>query len=259
MTSGGHRAGFGHRGQRGVVSTRVLLALAASCVVTAVVSGPMAFQAYEARSDNGRPPANKVSVLPKSETRDDPSVALGPAVTQEKDTTQGPTATTTGATNGSVGTDGQIDPGTAVPRSGTTTAPRTATSTRPVTTVPRVPPTTVPPTTVVTTPTTTTPVLNGDGILFTSDRQLRNGVPLSGATVTGRIWIYVAADSVDVVRFWLDDPAGKGKPVPVELDASFSLDTTSLPDGHHTVRTETTSVGGSVTLHLAQFTVSNGG
>jgi hypothetical protein len=57
----------------------------------------------------------------------------------------------------------------------------------------------------------------------------------------------------------LDDPAGKGKPVPVELDASFSLDTTSLPDGHHTVRTETTSVGGSVTLHLARFTVRNGG
>ena len=272
MTTGGRRAGIGRRGQRGAVPPRVLLALAASCAVTVAVSGPMAYQAYEARSTDDRPPTTKVSgqappsVLPRTTERDRPSVALGPETTL--DTTLGPDTTTTGAADGG---NGQIDPGPTAPRSGTT-APRPApTTARPATTIPRVPSTTVAPTTVVTTPPTTTPPLNGDGILLASDRRLRNGLPLTGATVKGRIWIYVAAGGVDVVRFWLDDPNGTGPPLIIDLDPPFSLvrdpgndqpgslDTTTLADGIHTVRTETTALDGSVTLHLARFTVHNAG
>ena len=55
ITGGRGRTGGLRRGQRGVVSVRVLLALAVSTVVTVAVSGPMAFQAYQANSDDPRP------------------------------------------------------------------------------------------------------------------------------------------------------------------------------------------------------------
>ena len=49
MTTGGRTGGLSRRAQRGAASPRVLLALAASTVVTAAVAGPMAYQAHEAR------------------------------------------------------------------------------------------------------------------------------------------------------------------------------------------------------------------
>ena len=272
ITGGRGRTGGLRRGQRGLVSVRVLLALAVSTVVTVAVSGPMAFQAYQANSDD--PSSDTTTTTPSTTARPSvlsettlpgrDSVALG-GTTEVPATTDGTGTTTPGSGGSTV---------TTVPRR--TTAPTPATSAapgpRPTTAGPA--PTTIPPgtSTVVeppgTTTTTTVPV-PGDGIVFALSAGQRDLRPLPGAVVSGRVWIYFEGTGVDLVRFWIDNPSGTGSPANTEEQSPYTLvrgptngqpgswDSTTVANGQHSVLTEVVTTTGSSYRRLAVFTVSN--
>lgn len=251
---------------------RVLLALAVSTVVTAAVSGPMAYQAYQANA--GSPASDTTTTAPTTTGRPSVlsettlpgrgSVALG-GTTEVPATTDRTSTTTTGSSGSTV---------TTVPRRTTATTPATtaARGTGPAIAGP--PPTTITPgsSTVVEPPrttTTTTALLPGDGIVFTLSTGLRDLRPLTGAVVSGRVWIYFEGTGVDLVRFWIDDPSGAGTPANTEDQPPYALvrgpangqpgswDSTTVADGQHSVLTEVVTTTGSSYRRLAVFTVSN--
>lgn len=264
--SGGSRRGRATaRGQRGAVPVRVLLALASSTCVTALVAGPMAYQASQA---DGRPtvttpvassttlPAPSTTTAPPTSTplvagttMDRPSVALpAPTTSTAPRTTASPRTTLrTPTTRPSGGTADPAPPGPA----------------------PTVPGPSVLVTTTTVPPATTRPPLTGDGIVWARTEARNQLVALDGATVTGRVWVYYEDPVAARVSFWLDDPDGAGPPRHVEDQFPFtlvpgptngqpaSLDTSVLADGPHSVRAEVVGAGGAVLVRVARFTIDN--
>ena len=269
MTTG-RSGGALRRGSRGAASPRVLLALVASSVVTLAVAGPMADQAYGANQDGtggGRPARTTVErpsttappattstaparVLPETEERGEPSVALGAPATTERPTVPG----------GSTGTSGTAPRTTTVPPL-VATAPTTAAAAPTTTPPPPTPPSTTPP------PNTT--VLTGDGIVWTRGWPGRTGTPVAGAELSRPVIVYVDVAGAAAVRFWIDDPTGAHGPSRVDAVAPFTLaagvhddlpgwwNPSSLPEGRHTLLAEVTLVGGSTVRRLATFSVDH--
>jgi hypothetical protein len=119
------------------------------------------------------------------------------------------------------------------------------------------------------TTTTTTVLVPGDGIVFALTNGQRDLRPLTGAVVSGRVWIYFEGIGVDLVRFWIDNPSGTGTPTNTEGQPPYTLvrgpnngqpgswDSTTVADGQHSVLTEVVTTAGSSYRRLAVFTVSN--
>ncbi|MFZ4517420.1 MAG: hypothetical protein ACOYOP_03465 [Microthrixaceae bacterium] len=239
---------------------RVLLALASSTCVTALVAGPMAYQASQA---DGRPtattPVASTTTLPERSTTTSPptTTPLVAGTTTERPSVALPAPSTSSP------------PRTTLRTPTTRPAGGTANPTPPPDPGPTVPGPSVLATTTTVPPATTRPPLTGDGIVWARS-EARNGlVPLDGATVTGRVWVYYEDPVPARVSFWLDDPDGTGPPRTVEDQFPFtlvpgptngqpaSLDTSVLADGPHSIRAEAVGAGGAVLVRVARFTVDN--
>jgi hypothetical protein len=96
--------------------------------------------------------------------------------------------------------------------------------------------------------------------------------PLDGATVGGNIYAFVGpATGVARVRFWLDDPQMSGPPRQTENAAPWDFagtassgaanpfDTTTVPDGTHTISALVELAAGGTEVLQATVTVSNDG
>lgn len=271
--NGGTRRGPARaRGQRGAVPVRVLLALASSTCVTALVAGPMAFQASQA---DGRPAATTTTVATTTTTPSpgatSPTTGAPPTSTPRTSTTVNDPAgfalpaPTTAAPRATLRT-----PTTQRSTGGPTDGPTPGPVPGPVPTVPG--PTVLGTTTTAPTVSTTRPPSSGEGIVWARSEARRDLVPLAGATVTGRVWVYFEDPAADRVRFWLDDPDATGPPVNVEEQFPFTLvagptngqpapfDTALLSNGPHSIRVEVTGANGAdgaVVVRVAGFTVDN--
>ena len=108
--------------------------------------------------------------------------------------------------------------------------------------------------------------------LLNSPLQARTGaVPLSGATVSGDVHVFLSPETgVRQVQFFLDDPMMLSPPIQVENLAPYdfagtardrsaiSFDTSSLAEGAHDISARVVLVaGGSVSLNAA-FTIDHG-
>jgi hypothetical protein len=271
-------------GSRGAVSLRLIVALAASSVVTVAVSVPMGVQAF--RANQPVPvPTPTASRTDAERTPDRPDGARAPSLALPAPPRQGGgSATGPGPAAGTPDTVPGQDPesvvlGTSITRPD---PPTTTTAPPPPETVPpgSGPPVTVPsdgspPDTSPGTTTTTVverPRPDGRGLVWSpgpgvGDLRQRSQ-PLDGATLRGRVWIHLDVPTADEVRFWLDDPEGSGPPLSVDRRPPFTLfggpgngvpaalDTATLADGPHSVRSEIRS-GGRVEVRLARFTVAN--
>lgn len=269
-------------GSRGAMSLRLVVALAASSVVTVAVSVPMGVQAVRANRPVPTPTADRTGAEVGPDRRDDaraPSLDLPALPSQDGGAATGPPDSVPGRDPGSVVL------GTSITRPDlptTTTAPPLS-GTVPAVSMPpgHAPPISVPsdsspPDTSRGTTTTTVvehPRPDGRGIVWSAQPGVRDltqrSQPLDGATLSGRVWISLDVPVADDVRFWLDDPEGGGPPLTLDRRRPFTLfgdpgngvaaalDTARLADGPHSVRAEIRS-GGRVAVRLARFSVSNG-
>ena len=107
-------------------------------------------------------------------------------------------------------------------------------------------------------------------VSVTPDRS--NAVRLDGATVKGKIYVFVRnSETLDTVDFYLDSRRRTKPPLRTETDPPFDLagtagdgtavpyDTTTLADGSHTIRVVLTWSDGATSSRRGNFTVVNGG
>jgi parallel beta helix pectate lyase-like protein len=112
-----------------------------------------------------------------------------------------------------------------------------------------------------------TPAPTGDlKVSRLADRSSSTG--LAGETHFGTVYVFATTSTgVSQVSFWIDDPQRSGPPKTVENLAPWDLfgggntaanplDTTTLPDGQHTITALLTSAGGSAVVSET-FTVEN--
>ncbi|UDY34201.1 hypothetical protein [Dermatobacter hominis] len=158
-------------------------------------------------------------------------------------------------------------------RDGGDGGPATA-STLPSTTDPTVPPSSAPPATTGSAPVQVLPttVERTDHLSWASAEAPDDTQPLEGATLRGRVVVQMAPPAVEppVVKaeFWID-PATATAPENVDDSAPFTLgqddgaevapfDTTTLPDGPHTVAVKAVQADGSTVERSSRFQVDNG-
>ncbi len=237
--------------------------------MTALVAGPMAYQASQA---DGRTAATTPTVATTTTTSTTTAPGTTPPGTGAPPTST-PRPSTTEPDPSGFALPAPTTPPRATVRTPTARPPGTPPGPTPTAPSPSVlgtttqPPGTTPPGT--TPPGTTQPPLSGEGIVW-ARTEARNVLdPLAGATVTGRVWVYFEDPTADRVRFWLDDPDAAGPPRNIEEQFPFTLvqgptngqpaplDTADLTDGPHSVRVEVTGAGGAVVIRLARFTVDN--
>ena len=216
---------------RGLVSFRVLMALTTSASVTAAVSGPMAYQASQAREllvAEGEPlPSGEIRVGARPTTTAPKPISQPDATTSTTSTTTTPTAPTEAPTS--------------------TVAPATPTVPRPV-------PTLQPGTSK---PTTTVP--SEFGLYGSALPKRGRPVPLEYAEGHGPIYLYFELPGTKSVRFWLDNPTKTGAPTHVAASAPFDfgtgpLDLAALTPGQHSLTAEVTTTSGQVYTVTAPFT-----
>ena len=107
-------------------------------------------------------------------------------------------------------------------------------------------------------------------VSLNSDRS--NAVRLDGATVKGKIYVFVRnLEALDKVDFYLDSRRRTTPPLRTETDPPFDFagtagdgtaipyDTTELADGSHTIRVVLTWSDGTRSSGRGNFTVANGG
>ncbi|MDD9205003.1 hypothetical protein PU560_00820, partial [Georgenia sp. 10Sc9-8] len=90
--------------------------------------------------------------------------------------------------------------------------------------------------------------------------------PLSGAALTGDVYVFLATDpAIQQVEFWLDDTGLTSSPRQVEREGPYDFaggsasvarpfDTTALSDGPHVISTRVTYTDGHVEATEAHFT-----
>ena len=99
-----------------------------------------------------------------------------------------------------------------------------------------------------------------------------NAVRLDGATVKGKIYVFVRnSETLDKVDFYLDYSSRTKPPIRTETDPPFDFagtaadgtalpyDTTKLADGSHTIRAVLTWSNGRTSSRRGNFTVANSG
>src|SRR5215207_6562135 len=106
-------------------------------------------------------------------------------------------------------------------------------------------------------------------LMVSSSSNRSNPALLASKSVAGKIYVFTTPDiGVDRVRFYLDDSTMSGTPRKLEGNAPFDFaggtvstanpfDTTSVPDGSHTITAAVVlTTGGTDVVHAA-FTVAN--
>ncbi len=209
---------------QGLLSFRVVMALATSASVTAAVAGPMAYQATKARDEvvAAAPTTTTTTTVP---TLDPPPRSVPNAVTSTTSTTTTTTTTTTIA--------GQ-------PAPTTTTTTTTTIAGQPA-------------------PTTTTPPITATGLFSSVYSDHREPTPLDKSRAGARVWIFYDGPGVTSVTYWVDDPTGSGRPTrvakgPFDLDPAGTDWRVQYGLGSHTVLAEVTTVDGTF-RRLATFDV----
>ena len=112
-----------------------------------------------------------------------------------------------------------------------------------------------------------TPAMDPAELLYSADAALTTIVGLSDAHVSGIVHIHVRGiHGITDAQFFLDDPKGPGRPgvpfargtlTPADGGASYTVDTTTLADGMHSVGVVTTDDTGGVAFSFARFAVTN--
>jgi N-acetylneuraminic acid mutarotase len=107
------------------------------------------------------------------------------------------------------------------------------------------------------------------GVVVSSSADRSAPIALDGQTVAGNVFVFTSPDSgVSQVRFYVDDPGAVGAPFRTENLAPYDLsggslaaarpfDTTTLPDGEHSITAAIDKSGGGTDLVTATFIVSN--
>jgi hypothetical protein len=116
------------------------------------------------------------------------------------------------------------------------------------------------------TPAVATVVLNVHGIVVSTAPDRSAPVPLDGATVSGRIYVFTLPHvGPTLVQFWLDDPAMSGTPRKIEKSgpwdfagsatdgSALPFDASRLPAGEHTITAAVDLPDREIVLH-ARFT-----
>jgi len=216
-------------------SFRVIVALVSSTLVTASVTGPLAYQAVEARQNppvsQALGPAGSVEGGGPRRTSTPPvTTATAPPVTT---TTPQPTTTVEDPTSSSVPGDSSINP---IP---------------------------------TTRPTTTVPVDLTQGVSVSVDPDRSGETLLDGTRVSGQVYIFVDAAGASKVDWYLDRTTADGTPessdsqAPLDLfqgstnaGAPLPLDTAArLGAGSHTLLAIVTLADGSVRTLRCDFDV----
>ena len=109
-------------------------------------------------------------------------------------------------------------------------------------------------------------------LAVSSSPDRSNAVRLDGATVKGKIYVFVRnSETLDTVDFYLDSRRRREPPLRTETDPPFDFagtagdgtavpyDTTKLADGSHTIRVVLTWSDGARSSRRGNFTVANGG
>jgi hypothetical protein len=119
---------------------------------------------------------------------------------------------------------------------------------------------------------TITPVsTSGYDALLSQSANRSNAMPLSGATVSGDVYVFVSPEtSIRQAQFFIDNPAMSGTPDKVERLAPYDLggtadgsmnalpyNTRQLSDGQHTLTIRVVTDSGSEDITSATFTVAN--
>ena len=108
-------------------------------------------------------------------------------------------------------------------------------------------------------------------IVVSTSNKRTNPVPLDGQTVSGNIYVFTTPTdpAIELVRFFLDDPAMAGSPRQIENNPPYDLaggttskadpfKTTTLADGPHTITAALDMDDGTTQVIHATFTVQNG-
>lgn len=246
---------MGARGVLGARAARVVLAVSASSLLTAVVAVPLAYQAHAARESHDERPAPTTTTVPPPSVLGTSTVPTS-FTTSSTSTTAATTTTVAGGatsspttTAASQGRGGTTDSGGGAT---TTTAPWFVAPAPPTTATPDVP-TTVPPTT-PTTPPTTTPAVNAAGLYVSISMFLDAPEPLEGATLQTASFVFLDLPGVTKVEFFLDGELTATEfQSPWELFGGLPLVPRTLDGEEHTVRAEITFADGHVETRQASF------
>jgi glucose/arabinose dehydrogenase len=108
------------------------------------------------------------------------------------------------------------------------------------------------------------------GLLVSKSNNRSAPAVLDGSSVSGNIYVFTSPDTADVsrVRFWLDNPSMTGTPRRTESAAPYdfnggnvttatAFNTTTLPDGAHTITAAVDLTSGTTEVVHANFTVAN--
>ncbi|MDN4473492.1 Kelch repeat-containing protein [Demequina zhanjiangensis] len=108
-------------------------------------------------------------------------------------------------------------------------------------------------------------------IVYSTSSDRVDPVPLDGATVSGDVFAFTTPDDfVTMVSFWIDDPSTESAPYHSETGAPFDLagavgseavawDSTTVPNGEHTITAELALEDGTFTFVTVTLTVDNDG
>jgi len=274
VTAVGATGARGPRGTGGARSARVLLAGAASSLLTLVVAAPMAYQAHAARDlgeqhqeplEDRTTPTVDPTVLGTSSVPSAPSTTTAPttSTTPAAPTTSTPAAAAPGGgtptTRPAAGPGaGGPDPSPGPTAEGAAEAPTTPipwfVAPGPATTVPDAPVTPpTPPATVA--PPTSAPTPSSDGLRWSSLAPRPPGNTLQGAHLDLPTFVFVDLPDVVRVSFSLDgvDAADEFE-LPWELFGGLPLVPALLTAGPHTVQAVVVFADGSTTVRVATFT-----
>jgi hypothetical protein len=109
-------------------------------------------------------------------------------------------------------------------------------------------------------------------LLLSTSPDRSSPVPLTGRSVVDDIYVFTSPDTgTKQVRFWLDNPTMSSTPIKVEKTGPWDFkgsasnglanpfDTTTLPDGPHSITAEITLSAGGTEIVTSEFTVTNDG